>query len=37
MKFFRWRERKDEALNAEIQHHLDEAMRERMERGESAD
>ncbi len=31
-----WR-RKDEELNEEIQHHLDAAIRERMERGESAE
>lgn len=37
MKFFRWKQRKDEELDAEIQTHLDEAIRERMERGESAE
>ena len=37
MKFFRWRERKDEELDAEIQQHLDEAVRDRMERGETAE
>jgi predicted permease len=37
MKLFRWRQRKDEDLNAEIQQHLDEAIRDRMERGETAE
>jgi putative ABC transport system permease protein len=39
MKFnwFRREQRKDEELDAEIQNHLDEAIRERMERGESAE
>jgi len=35
MKF--WRHRKDEELDAEIQYHLDEAIRDRMERGETPD
>src|SRR5687767_8293702 len=35
MKF--WRQRKDEALDAEIRHHLDEAVRDRIERGEAPD
>ncbi len=35
MKF--WRHRKDEELNAEIQSHLDEAIRDRIARGESPD
>ncbi|MDX2041404.1 MAG: ABC transporter permease [Acidobacteriota bacterium] len=33
MKF--WRQRKDEELNAEIRHHLDEAIRDRIARGET--
>ncbi|MEK7831659.1 MAG: permease prefix domain 1-containing protein, partial [Acidobacteriota bacterium] len=37
MKFFRWKQRQDEDLNAEIQNHLDAAIRDRMERGESAE
>jgi putative ABC transport system permease protein len=37
MKLFQWRRRQEEALNAEIQSHLDEAVRARMERGESAE
>ncbi len=37
MNFFRWKQHKDEDLNTEIQTHLDEAIRERMERGESAE
>ena len=37
MKFFRWRQHKDEELDAEIQQHLDEAVRDRMARGESAE
>lgn len=32
-----WRRRKDEELDAEIQQHLDEALRDRMERGETPD
>src|SRR5262245_44544588 len=35
MKF--WRQRKDEELDAEIRSHLEEAIRERIERGESPD
>lgn len=35
MKF--WRQRKDEALDAEIRHHLNEAIRDRVERGEAPD
>jgi len=35
MKF--WRQGKDEELNAEIRQHLDEAMRDRIERGEAPD
>jgi putative ABC transport system permease protein len=37
MKLFRWRQRREEELDAEIQSHLDEAVRERMERGEPAE
>jgi predicted permease len=37
MNLFRWRQRKDEELNAEIQNHLDEAIRDRIERGETPD
>ncbi|MDX2041405.1 MAG: permease prefix domain 1-containing protein [Acidobacteriota bacterium] len=37
MNIFHWKHRKDEELNAEIQTHLNEAIRERMERGESAE
>ena len=37
MKFFRWRQRKDEELDAEIQNHLDEAIRDRIARGEAPD
>jgi putative ABC transport system permease protein len=37
VKLFRWRRRQEEELNAEIQSHLDEAVRARMERGESAE
>ncbi|MGH9849341.1 MAG: permease prefix domain 1-containing protein, partial [Blastocatellia bacterium] len=32
-----WRQRKDEELDAEIRSHLDEAIRERIERGETPD
>jgi hypothetical protein len=32
-----WRQRKDEDLDAEIRHHLDEAIRDRIERGEAPD
>ena len=35
MRLPRWRSRKDEELEAEIQSHLDEAIRDRMERGET--
>lgn len=35
MKFFRWRQRKDEELNAEIQNHLTEVIRDRLARGET--
>jgi putative ABC transport system permease protein len=37
MKLPRWRQRKEEELEAEIQSHLDMAARERMERGETAE
>jgi hypothetical protein len=39
MKFnwFRWRQRKDEELDAEICSHLDEAIYDRIERGETPD
>jgi hypothetical protein len=37
MNFFRWRQHKDEELDAEIQQHLDEAIRDRMVRGETPD
>jgi len=37
MKFSHWRQRKEDELNAEIQQHLDEATRDRMERGETAE
>lgn len=37
MNFFRWRHRKDEDLDAEIRAHLDEAIRDRCARGESAE
>jgi putative ABC transport system permease protein len=37
MKFFRWWQRKDEELNAEIQQHLDNATSDRMEHGETAE
>src|SRR5215467_8208747 len=37
MKLFRWRRRKEEELDAEIQNYLDEAIRDRMERGETAE
>jgi hypothetical protein len=33
----RWRSRKDEELGAEIRSHLDEAIRDRIARGESPD
>jgi hypothetical protein len=35
MKFFRRRRRKDEELDDEIRSHLDEAVRDRIERGDS--
>ncbi len=35
MNFFRWQHRKDEDLNAEIRHHLDETIRDRIARGET--
>jgi putative ABC transport system permease protein len=35
MKMFRWKQRKDEDLDAEIRNHLDEAIRDRIARGES--
>ncbi len=37
MNFFRWKQRKDEELNTEIQSHLEMAERDRMARGESAE
>ncbi len=37
MNFFRWKQHKDEELNVEIQTHLDEAIRDRIARGESAE
>ena len=37
MKFFSWRQRKDEELDAELRSHLDEAIRDRIARGESAE
>src|SRR6266498_82200 len=37
MKLFRWRRRKEEELDAEIQNYLDEAIRDRMEFGETAE
>src|SRR5215470_9041393 len=37
MKLFRWRRRKEEELDAEIQSYLDEAISDRMERGETAE
>jgi predicted permease len=37
MKLFRWRRRKEAELDAEIQNYLDEAIRDRMERGETAE
>jgi hypothetical protein len=33
----RWRQRKDEELDTEIRSHLDEAIRDRIERGEAPD
>jgi hypothetical protein len=37
MKLFRWRQNKDEELDAEIRSHLDEAIRDRIARGETPD
>ena len=37
MKLLRWRRGKDEELDAEIRSHLDEAIRNRIERGEAPD
>ncbi|MGH9843763.1 MAG: ABC transporter permease, partial [Blastocatellia bacterium] len=37
MKLFRWRQRKEEELDAEIRSHLDEAIRDLIERGETAE
>ena len=37
MKFFRWKQCKDEDLTAEIRSHLDEAIRDRIARGETPD
>ncbi|MGH9850514.1 MAG: ADOP family duplicated permease [Blastocatellia bacterium] len=37
MKLFRWRRQRDEELDAEIRSHLDEAIRDRIERGEAPD
>ncbi len=37
MNLFRWRRRKEEELDAEIQSYLDEAIRDRVERGETAE
>ncbi len=37
MKLFRWRQRKEEEIETEIAQHLDEAIRERIERGETAE
>jgi predicted permease len=37
MKFLRWRRRKEAALDAEIRSHLEEAIRDRIERGETPD
>jgi putative ABC transport system permease protein len=37
MKLFHWRRRRDEDLDAEIRHHLDQAIRDRIERGETPD
>ncbi len=34
MKFIRWKQRKDADLDAEIQHNLDEAIRDRIAHGE---
>jgi len=37
MKLFRWKRQREEELNAEIRNHLDEAIRDRIERGEKPD
>jgi predicted permease len=37
MKLFHWRQRREEELDAEIRCHLDEAIRDRIERGEGPD
>ncbi len=37
MKFLRWRQRKEDELDAEIRNHLDEAIHDRIERGETPD
>jgi len=37
MKLQWWRQRKDEELDAEIRHHLEEAIRDRIARGETPD
>ncbi len=37
MNIFRWRQRKDAELDTEIRSHLDEAIRDRIERGETLD
>jgi hypothetical protein len=37
MKFIRWKRRKNEELDAEIRSHLDEAIRDRIARGETPD
>ena len=37
MNFFRWKQRQDDELDAEIRHHLDEAVRDRIARGEAPD
>jgi predicted permease len=37
MKLFFWRQRRDEELDAEIQSHLDQSIRDRIERGETPD
>lgn len=37
MKLFGWGQDKEDELDAEIRNHLDEAIRERIERGESAE
>ena len=37
MKFFHWKQLKDEELDAEIRSHLGEAIRDRLARGETPD